>query len=208
MTRTNEFPPEALDALIRYETELSTRAPRETVEPSSALEKRILAIEPKQTIRRLPKRVVRLLVAAAAILVLTVSAAASPAVRQFVLRVFSDHTQLVTPAVDEKLEDLVCDIVPAGFAETQRQQTADAIVVRYESGDDWFTLTKSLSGGWFGFDTEETEAREFDVDGVRHIAYASDENTRGVIRYDGGFIYAVSGSLDEAALTQIVDGAR
>lgn len=155
--------------------------------------------------RRLSKRAIAVLIAAAIILSITVTAFAVPTTRKFILEKFSDHSEYTVPHDDVEIIDKEPSLgfIPKGFTPTETTSDELSYSCKYENQDGkYFYIDKDTIDTFYAFDTEQYDEKIIEYESVDYILYHT-EYTYGVIWNDGKYMYGVVGNLSESEILNI-----
>ncbi len=161
---------------------------------------------------RFTKRATVALIAAVMVLIMTATAFAIPASRDFIIDRLTGHAFYSIDAEGYyDVTDLHIGYIPEGFEKTDSNFTSQVYDIEYynESGDEYIIITKSSNKEPIDIDTEHNIINEIEHNGRNYISFSS---TVGSGRYnidllwnDGRYIYMVDGNVPLEELLKIAD---
>lgn len=156
--------------------------------------------------RKISTKTVKIILIAAILLALAITALAIPITQKYIVRNYPDHSiyEIIGFSSVKKVGSLTVNYIPEGF-------------VKYEEGKDYclyikndrnFLVKKSLINGTVRFDTEEYNSTTIYINGIDAIYYKSTDNHSGIIFNDGEYIFVVDGNLPKNELVKIAQSIR
>lgn len=160
----------------------------------------------KTDIRKLSKRTIRLILIAAILLALSITAYAVPAFREFTVNKFLNHSEYEVSKTEQvkKVKSLKVNYIPAGFKISEDYGTA----VLYKNKDKIFAIEKATIDASIGYDTEKYEDEIIEINGIKAVYYRSDDENSGIIFNNGDYIFMVSGNIEKEELVKIAQNVE
>lgn len=184
----------------------------ETYEFSKQHQKRMKTLFDKMRgdkYHRFTKRVTALLIAAAILISMTITALAIPVTRKYIINNLFDHSlYTVLEAEETELEGFEIDYIPEGF-ELEEEQVNDAVISKsYKNSDGrWFDVLQYSIDDTIDFDTENRPYEEIEINGITYI-YCHDNYVESCIWNDGVHIFSLSGNISKDELIKIVQSIK
>ena len=141
---------------------------------------------------------VRVLIAAAIILSLVVSAFAIPSVREYVITKFNTHSvfRAVSTEDSQYVTDLTVGYIPEGFELVEEDEQKLGFKYKYyDNYNKWVLVEKTTNITDFAFDTEKHDARTVIREQIEYVIYENSQTSKGIIWIDNGYIYSIKGNV-------------
>ncbi len=151
------------------------------------------------------RKTVKFIAIAAIILSLTITAFAIPSSRNFIIKKFSEYSSynIADNGDSKKVEELAVGYVPPGYELSEKFESNDSYVYTYTNSDGTLHISKEILSTEVNFDTEESDYKTMELNGIKYVIYYPDENYTGVIWNNGEYIFSVDGSLDEDEIMRV-----
>lgn len=151
------------------------------------------------------KTAVAILVAAI-ILSITITVAAIPSTRDFIVEKFSNHSEYrVANATAQKLDsEIQIDYIPTGFTLTEKH--ANDYFCEYDYNDNsgnWFSVIKAPLNSSVSFDTEFYESEEYEYNSITYVIHKSSEEYYGVLWNNGQYVYSIDGRISKEEIIKM-----
>ncbi|MBQ8765252.1 MAG: DUF4367 domain-containing protein [Clostridia bacterium] len=142
---------------------------------------------------------VKVLVVAAIILSLALSAFAIPSVREYVITQFKTHSvfRAVSTEDSKPVTDLTVGYIPEGFELVEEENKNERSVCVFANGDDWFIVEKSMNKTEVGIDTEESGITRIVHDDMEYLFYINPQTNSGTLWYREDYIYSIKGTISQ-----------
>ena len=143
-----------------------------------------------------------MLIIAAIILSVTVTAFAFPNTRKYIIRKFQNHFSYSVVKKDNiiKVDNLTTEYIPAGFCVTEERNLKVGSYRKYEKDDLWFSVFKNPIDAEINYD--ETNQEIIMNNNMEYIVYST-KSTIGVIWNDGIYTYKVTGNISKDNMMDI-----
>lgn len=151
------------------------------------------------------RKTVKFIAIAAIILSLTITAFAIPSSRNFIIKKFSEYSSynIADNGDSKKVEELAVGYVPPGYELSEKFESNDSYVYTYTNSDGTLHISKEILSTEVNFDTEESDYKTMELNGIKYVIYYPDENYTGVIWNNSEYIFSVDGSLDEDEIMRV-----
>lgn len=141
----------------------------------------------------------RVLVAAAVIFALAVTAFAIPATRDFIIEKFDKYSTVIFSS-NEKADGigtLELGYIPEGFELTKETSLNIVMLKSYVNDTNrFFEIEKSLTTFEIAFDTEEYDYEEIVINSQTYVYYQMSDEVLGLIWNSDGYTYKITTNLD------------
>lgn len=155
---------------------------------------------------KLTTRAVKILVAAAVISALLLTAFIAPASRDFIVdnfNIFSTYA-LAAENGNSVASGIEAGYIPEGFTLEGRESYSKSVMVCYTSPDgSVFRIYKSASSVKIDFNTENTNAEKITVDGITYTYCPAASGVNSIIWTKNSYVYHIDGSLSAENLIKI-----
>lgn len=181
----------------------------EEFEHSAAYERQIKRLFSKMRgdkYHRLTKNAVRIIVIAAVIASLTITAFAVPAGRDYMIKKFSDHSVYTIADVGKAKDvtDLTVGYIPEGFELIHEEETYKVFFYEYGNNyGDVYSVYKLKCNFDYSFNSEVYSFDIWKNASIEYVICKSDENHINITWNNTEYLFAVTGSLDEDELKKI-----
>lgn len=140
----------------------------------------------------------RVLVAAAVIFALAVTAFAIPATRDFIIEKFDKYSTVIFSSNEkaDSIGTLELGYIPEGFELTENIPSDKMIYRVYTNDADWLVIEKSIENFEIAFDTEEYEYNEIVINSQTYVYYQMSDEVLGLIWKSDGYTYKITTNLD------------
>lgn len=153
---------------------------------------------------RFTKRTTRLLIVAAVIVSLAVTAIALPDSRNFIVKKFSGYGVMYNNAYDlDSIENMSVGYVPDGFELDNRYIDAEVNSISYSSTQQYYVIKKQSIGYNLNYDNTNTNVH---YKTQNHITYRISENVDNELTVSWkyrNFIYIINGNISEKEALKI-----
>lgn len=117
---------------------------------------------------------------------------------------FSDHSTVrFSSANDVKVYDLKVGYVPEGFTCSGKNYLKTTWTEEYSNGDLCFNIVKEAISQERDINTEFSESKIINIDGLDYIVYGEDVHGRGILWISNNYLYSLAGNLKEDELLKI-----
>lgn len=154
------------------------------------------------------KKTIKILLIAAVLLALTITATAVPTNREFIVSKFSNHSDYNVADTDnaKEVKSLEVNYIPEGFEKAEDEDYEYLYV--YRNGDKEFAVVKCMITSSISYDTEKYDDETIELNGIKAVYYKSGNNHKGIIFNNGEYIYVVSGNIDKETLVKIAQNVE
>lgn len=158
--------------------------------------------------RRLTKKTIKILVAAAVLLALAIATTviARTGAQKAEIKQLSDHAEyeIVNPGEAEDVKDMTVGYVPDGFEKTKDY----GYIYIYENGDQSFSVEKYQLNSTVYFDTETYESKPIEINGADGEYIQSLNEMKGIVFNDSEYIFMISGNISKEELVKIAQNVK
>ena len=155
---------------------------------------------------RFTTKTIKIVLVAAVLFALLLTAFVIPSSREFILDKFDTHStyKLTEDNNNSVTDEIVVGYLPDGF-ELQEQNRFDKQVVNiYSSKDkDSFTIYKSSSSMKVEFDTENFKSEEIIIDGIKYVYCQGNLGVNNLIWTKNDYIYKIDAEFEKEELIRI-----
>ncbi|MBQ8767784.1 MAG: DUF4367 domain-containing protein [Clostridia bacterium] len=155
---------------------------------------------------RFTTKTVRVLIVAAILTALMLTAFVIPSSRQFVLDNLGIYSRLkITESNKNSVKnEITVGYIPDGFVYESLESFSKHITVKYRSvNGKFFTIFKYSSSTEVDFNTEFSDSEEIFEDGIRYVFCKGDLGTDNLIWTKNDYVYRVSGNISVENLKKI-----
>lgn len=155
--------------------------------------------------RKFSKRTITILIAAAIILSITITAFAVPSARKFIIKKFSDHSEYTISSENANAVNAMptLEFIPDDFVPTDTTFDEISYFCKYENQNGkYFYVEKNSLNTFYAYDTEHHNSKIIEYKSVSYIVFKSSD-FHGVIWNDGMHTYEVLGNLSENEILNI-----
>lgn len=160
---------------------------------------------------RLTVNTFRVLVAAAVILALTVTAFAIPATRNYIIEKFDKYSTVIfsSDGKSENIGTLEPGYIPEGF-ELSKEKSLSKLVnkVYVNNTNDFVSIKKCFESSIISFDTEENDYEEIIINDRKYIYYCDSNGNTGLIWADEKYTYSVNTSISFDETIKIAENIK
>lgn len=160
---------------------------------------------------RLTTGTVKVLVVAAIILSLALSAFAIPSVREYVITQFKTHSvfRAVSTEDSKPVTDLTVGYIPEGFDMTKEDKNEWGYTCTLSNeNNDWIVISKVTKGAEINIDTQ-TSGYEVNLNnGKEYIIFESDDEVGGLVWFTEIYTYTISSNIEKEKLFQIAENIQ
>lgn len=148
---------------------------------------------------RLTRNAVRVIIIAAILLSLTVSAFAFPSTRKYIIKRFQNYFSysVTENAKAENIEDISVEYIPKDFVLTDENNDELRAYRKYEKDNLWFSVFKMPIDAEINFNNANQETVEHN--NIEYVIYSGDKSS-GVIWNNGAYVYKIDGNISKDEL--------
>lgn len=159
---------------------------------------------------KISKKAGKVLLIAAILLSLTITAFAIPAGREFIVEKFSNHSEYNVRDIGDvkKVQSLKLNYIPEGFESSDDLIGKDLYELHYENNEYRFCIQKTLINATVTFDTEEYDCEDIIINGYQGVYYRGTENDKGIIFNDNDYVFVISGNINKDELVNIAQNVE
>lgn len=160
---------------------------------------------------RLTVNTFRVLVAAAVILALTVTAFAIPATRNYIIEKFDKYSTIIfsSDGKSENIGTLEVGYIPEGFELAVTETLEFSMSKYYVNNNKYFiNIQKNPSSAEIGFDTEICKYEEIVINDKTYVYYISSNKVLGLIWNNDGYTYKITTNLDFDETIKIAENIK
>lgn len=169
--------------------------------------KEIFRIESKSKNYRLSKKAIKLIIFAAILLSIALTAFAIPASREFIVEKLFNHSKynIVNTSNYNNVDSLVINYIPTGFVinDDNKYSSKHGYYCTYVKDDMYFSVDKVTINSEIGFDTEKYQNEIIEINGIESVYFISNNNVNGIIFNNGEYIYIISGNISKQEIVNI-----
>lgn len=160
---------------------------------------------------RFTTKTVRVMLVAAVLWALLLTAFVIPSSREFIIdnfEIFS--TYKLTESNDNSVNgEITVGYIPDGFELTNKQVFAKALVNDYtDSLGDIITITKYSSSIKVEFDTEMGNIENIDINGQKYIFYVDENNYNYLVWNKNDYVYQIDGAISKDELLKMAQTVK
>lgn len=161
----------------------------------------ILYTEGDKKKRKLSTKTIKIILIAAILLALAITALAIPITQKYIVRNYPDHSiyEVIGFYFEKDVRSLTVNYVPEGFAISE--EGTDYRL--YKNGDKEILIEKSKIDATVYFDTEKYGSETIEINDIKATYYESDNNYKGTIFNNGEYIFSVSGNISKKEIVRI-----
>lgn len=160
---------------------------------------------------RFTTKTVRVMMVAAVLCTLLLTAFVIPSSREFILEKFEKYTafQLTEDNKNSVNGEINVGYIPDGFELNETLDSTKQIINRYVSNDGkFFTIYKNSSSSKVDFNTEFFDMEEFVVDGVNYIYCKGNKGVDNLIWTKNDYVYRISGPFTQEEFIKIAESIQ
>ena len=155
---------------------------------------------------RFTTKTVKVLLVAAVLLALLLTAFVIPSSREFILDKFDTHStyKLTEDNNNSVTNEMVVGYLPDGF-ELQEQNRFDKQIVNVYSSKDgkFFTIQKSSSSMKVEFNTEGFITEEVEIDNIMYVYCQGEKGVNNIVWSKNDYVYRIDGNLTKEEFIKI-----
>lgn len=155
---------------------------------------------------RFTTKTVRVLLVAAILTVLLLTAFVIPSSRQFVMENSGIYSRYrVTEYNKNSVNDeIIVGYIPEGFEYESSESFSKHIAVKYRSNnEEVFTILKCSSAVEVDFNTEAIDSEEFCEEGIRYVSCKGDSGFNNLIWTKNDYVYRIDGNISVENMKKI-----
>lgn len=160
----------------------------------------------KDKYHKYTKNTTRVLIIAALISSMTVTAFAIPQSREYIIRKLFNHSSYTIKDTSnmEMVTDLTVGYVPDGFELTNEFSSNNAYFKEYSNDNDYIVINKSTLNNELNFDTENYDYEKVNISNIEYIFYHN-KNSQGVIWNNAQYIFSIDSNLSKEEILKIAE---
>lgn len=151
-----------------------------------------------------------LLTAIIVIITFLISVLTVSAFREKIINFFMEVTYLGTvfhyeSEIEEQTYEFAINIkyIPEGFEQSQEYTNSNERFARYIKGEQYFDVSKQIVPYTYAINTEDANIKNIDVNDI-NVFYSNSDKLKTMTWVKNGYLYTVSGNIDEGTLIDIV----
>lgn len=155
---------------------------------------------------RFTTRKIKVMLVAAILCALLLTAFVIPSSREFMIDKFDKHSIFKLTENNKNSVDgeITVGYIPEGFKLESNEKIAKSALNRYENEfGEFFTIFKNSSAAEVDFDTENYTSEEIIVDDIKYVYCQGDLNMNNLIWTKNDYVYRISGLLTLEELLKI-----
>lgn len=160
---------------------------------------------------RFTTKTVRVMLVAAVLWALLLTAFVIPSSREFIIDNFDIFsTYKLTESNDNSVNgEITVGYIPDGFELTNEQESSRAIVNDYyDSNSEFFIITKSTSSTSAVFDTETGRIENINIEGQSYIFYIDKNDYKYLVWNKNDYVYQIDGTISKDELLRIAETVK
>ncbi len=148
---------------------------------------------------KLTRNAVKVIIIAAILLSLAVSAFAFPSTRKYIVKQFQNYFSysVTDNAKAEKIEDISVNYIPKDFVLTEDNSEELRAYMKYEKDSLWFSVFKMPIDAKINFNNSNCETVQHN--NIEYVIYSGDKSN-GVIWNNGVYVYKIDGNISKDEL--------
>lgn len=157
---------------------------------------------------RFTTKTVRVMMVAAVLCALLLTAFVIPSSREFILDKFEKYTafQLTEDNKNSVNGEINVGYIPEGYEFESQDKAGKNIFIRYQTDNgDLFTIFKSSSSAKVDFNTEFSDAEEFTIDGVNYVYCKGNKGVDNLVWTKNDYVYRIDGALAKEEMIKIAE---
>lgn len=157
---------------------------------------------------RFTTRTIKVMLVAAILCALLLTAFAIPSSREFMLDKFDIASRYKITENNKNSVDgeITVGYIPEGFKLESNEKIAKSALNRYENEfGEFFTIFKNSSAAEVYYDTENYTSEEIIVDGIKYIYCQGDLNMNNLIWTKNDYVYRIDGTLSKDEFIKIAN---
>lgn len=162
--------------------------------------------KPELKRKKLLKKTVRIIIIAAVLLSLAVTAVATSLSHKYTIDEYPNRLEYRVENIKNvpKLTPLKVNYVPQGFDKTANYKKEE---YTYSKLDKYFVIDKYTLDKTVAFYDDEYDSEEIEINGAKAIFYKT-SNNNGIIFNDGKYVFEVMGNIEKEELVKIAQKAE
>lgn len=160
---------------------------------------------------RFTTRTIKVMVIAATLSALLLTAFVIPSSREFIIDNFDIFSRYkLTESNNNAVNgEITVGYIPEGFKLTNENVLSRLIINDYtDSNGNIFTITKSSSSSEVDFDTETCSAENITVNGKTYMLYVDENNYNFLVWSVNDYVYQIDGALTKDELLKIAETVK
>lgn len=159
---------------------------------------------------RFATKTVRVMLVAAVLWALLLTAFVIPSSREFIIDNFDIFsTYKLTESNDNSVNgEITVGYIPDGFELTNKNNNSKLIAYDYMNENDWVTVSKLASSMKIEFDTETGNIENIIMDGKTYIFYVDKNNYNCIVWNENDYIYRINGTISKDELLKIAETVK
>lgn len=151
----------------------------------------------------------KILIAAAIIMVMLAVASLGYAQYKYNIFNFSDHSTILFNQSDKKrVDDFEVRFIPEGFVLNYESNNKYECSKEYIKGNDFFSVSKQSNTNEFDINTEYKNLKTVPINGIDYVEYGEEKHGQGVLWEKDGYQYVVAGNISTQDLLKIAVSVR
>lgn len=158
----------------------------------------------KDKYHKYTKNTLRVLIVAALISSMTITAFGIPQSREFIIKKLFNYSSYTIKDVSDMdiVSNLTVEYIPDEFELIDKFESNNLYYCEYGDYDKYIIISKYTLDNKINFDTETSDYKEILIDNIKYISYNSNTNS-GIIWNSNGYLYAIEGNISNDELLQI-----
>lgn len=149
-------------------------------------------------------RSIKILLAAAIIMIMLAIGTLGYAQYKYNIFDFSDHSIVMFNQLSgRKVNGLEVGFIPEGFTLSYESNNKYEHSKEFVNGEEFFTISKCSNGNEITINTEYQKSRVMQIDGIDYIEYGEAEHGQGVVWEEDGYKYIITGNISSQRLLEI-----
>lgn len=166
------------------------------------------ALIKKTNTHKISKKV-KIILIAAAIILLAVITAVAYGQRDYIIEFFGDHSVVSTEKTHGKLKKgLTIDYIPDGFKLTNQEKSNFIAINEYSNADYFFNISKEVNYSDYYINSEGLVTEEITIGNITYIIVCDSIKGGTVMWFDDNIAYVIYGNISEEELLKIATNVR
>lgn len=159
----------------------------------------------KDKYHKYTKNTTGILIIAALISSMTITAFAIPQSREFIIKKLFNHSSYTIKNVSDVniVADLTVEYIPEGFELTNNFESNNLFYCEYVYHNEYLIISKYSLDNKVDFDTEMYEHKKVIKDNLTYVLYRSQTDGTGIIWNKNDYIYSIKGNISDEILLEI-----
>lgn len=160
----------------------------------------------KDKYHKLTKNTTRILIIAAILSSMTITAFAIPQSREYIIKKLFNHSSYTIKDTCnmEMVSDLIVGYIPDGFELSDYYESKDVYSYEFYKDDYFIIITKSTLKNKINFDTEDYNYEKIFINNTEYIFYHN-TNSQGVIWNNSLYICSIDSNLSKEEILKIAE---